>query len=406
MIVKSTHKPWTLFILSVLIASVYGSEDEYDSGIPHVKKPRHEDIVAPIATSSSTHVQVYGIPTYDSLFKYVLDDPTIQPSFFNAFIPGITVTESQRLDEHMNPLQKYQELRALVSDTGTKTTVNTLKKAHDMSVSIKKDTSTALLPHEKGTLFLKDILTHFDDLSNAFPKEHYDGTMDFVCKLNTGEYALVELQVVRQDYWDKRALAYVAAFYGNQLRTGGEWRDIRKVIGINILGGGRDENTHWKDTPDQYMRHYMFQEQINGEERYIHELQLFQYSIANAPKGEVTQAQKDWLIFLRNGYKMSEEEVARIPTESVRKAFDRAKLSKMTPTQLEAYEEEDVRYRRISGLIEEKRQEGLAKGKAEGELTAKRSIALEMLKENEPEEKIIKYSKLTSEELSELKASL
>ena len=59
--------------------------------------------------------------------------------------------------------------------------------------------------------------------------------MDFVCLLDTGDYAMVEMQVIPQNYWDRRALAYVAAFYGNQLRKGGKWEHhIKKVIGVNI----------------------------------------------------------------------------------------------------------------------------------------------------------------------------
>ena len=64
--------------------------------------------------------QTYGIPTYDALFKYVLSQDSIRPSFFHAFVPGLTITSSQRLDEHMNPLQELQLLRDFIHrrDTG------------------------------------------------------------------------------------------------------------------------------------------------------------------------------------------------------------------------------------------------------------------------------------------------
>jgi hypothetical protein len=32
-----------------------------------------------------------------------------------------------------------------------------------------------------------------------------------------------------------RALGYVAAYYGNQLRKGGSWKKLQKVIGLNIF---------------------------------------------------------------------------------------------------------------------------------------------------------------------------
>lgn len=41
--------------------------------------------------------------------------------------------------------------------------------------------------------------------------------------------------MVPKDYWDRRDLAYIAAFYGNQLRKGEGWHHIKRVIGINVL---------------------------------------------------------------------------------------------------------------------------------------------------------------------------
>jgi predicted transposase/invertase (TIGR01784 family) len=349
--------------------------------------------------------QVYGVATYDALFKSVMDDASVRPSFFHAFIPDIKVVESERLDDHMNPLQEFQLIREILNKKKTKETVTSLRDAFEYNLMVKKMENEDFRLHTKGTQLLQSLLTHFEDLVKGFPKKRHDGSMDFVCRLDTGEYALIETQVIRQDYWDKRALAYVAAFYGNQLRSGGEWKDIKKVIGINILGGGVDEHKHWPDAPDQFMRHYMFQEQMHKPLRFIEELQLFQYSITNTPKEPMSQEQKDWITFLKDGYKMTEVQVAKIQTEAVRKAFERAQFSKMTTTQREAYENEDVRYKRISGLIAETKQEGKAEGLAEGEFKTKRAIALVMLADKEPSDKILKYSRLTPEELAELKAA-
>ncbi len=49
------------------------------------------------------------------------------------------------------------------------------------------------------------------------------------------EYALVEMQVATQTLWDQRSLAYAAASYGNQLLRGQEWKDLRRVIGIDMM---------------------------------------------------------------------------------------------------------------------------------------------------------------------------
>ena len=162
--------------------------------------------------------QVYGVATYDALFKWILDDAGIRRSFFQAFIPGngINVTSSERLDESMNPLQKFQLLRKFVNNKDTQKTVENLKLFSEFEVRIKKINQTEYSQFDKGTDFLAELLKYFGDIITCFPSENYDGRMDFVCRLDTGEYALVETQIIRQDYWDRRALAYIAAFMDNK----------------------------------------------------------------------------------------------------------------------------------------------------------------------------------------------
>ena len=68
--------------------------------------------------------QIYGIVTYDALFKWVLDAASIRPSFFHAFIPDIVVQSSERLDDHMNPWQELQLLRNMINESETTTLVH------------------------------------------------------------------------------------------------------------------------------------------------------------------------------------------------------------------------------------------------------------------------------------------
>lgn len=58
----------------------------------------------------------------------------------------------------------------------------------------------------------------------------------------------------------------------------------------------------------------------------------------------------------------------------------------------------------ISSLMQS-RLEGKAEGKAEGEVDKGRKVAVEMLMDNEPESKIIKYTGLSSDEIAEIKKS-
>ena len=308
--------------------------------------------------------QIFGIITYDALFKWVLSSDSIRPSFFHAFIPGIVVQSSERLDDHMNPLQELQLLRNIINNAETTNLVVSLKE-NQSDVKVHVDDSY----HEKATRLLGDLLHHFDDIQYSFPKLRFDGTMDFVCRLDTGEYALIEMQVIPERHWDQRELAYVAAFYGNQLRRKTPWKEIRKVIGLNILGGGKNNEKHWQDAPDQYVRHYRFQEQLHKENppRFLEGIDIIQYSLANAPKNVDTQEQKDWLRFLKDAHNMTEEDVKReIKTPAVLEAFERAKLVSLPESVKKNYDDEDVMYENFSDYIAGSVAEGKAEGKAEG----------------------------------------
>ncbi len=67
--------------------------------------------------------QTYGIPTYDTLFKYVLSQDNIRPSFFHAFVPGLTITSSRRLDGQIQTpevLQAFERAKLSSMPMGVK----------------------------------------------------------------------------------------------------------------------------------------------------------------------------------------------------------------------------------------------------------------------------------------------
>ncbi|MES2198752.1 MAG: PD-(D/E)XK nuclease family transposase, partial [Chlamydiota bacterium] len=251
--------------------------------------------------------QLYSIPTYDAIFKLVLDQDNIRPSFFHAFIPDLHIESSIRIDDHMNPLKELQLLRDLLHEEKNNQCYNLLKGNSDFSVHLKK--TDKIEPCQESTEFIRAIINQFDDLKIAFPKVEYDGTMDFVCRLDTGDNILIEMQIIPYNHWDQRALAYVAALYGRQIRKGGKWDDIKRIIGINILGGGKDQTVHWEDTPDQFVRHYKLTEQLHPDKRIMDGIEIIQYSIMNAPKTIENQETKDWLTYFQRAHLMTEKEV-------------------------------------------------------------------------------------------------
>jgi predicted transposase/invertase (TIGR01784 family) len=237
-----------------------------------------------------------------------------------------------------------------------------------------------------------------------------------VCQLSTGDYAMVEMQVIPQDHWDRRALAYAAAFYGNQLFKGDEWKHIRRVVGVNILGGGKDNLVHWKDTPGQFIRHYKIQEQLHLPARYIDGIELIQYSIMNARGISLEEKEmQDWITFFSKAHYMSEEDVhEQITTPAVLRAFELSKIQKLPREVLVSYEEQDRDYDRYSehthGLITQSRDEGHAAGHAagrvegieEGRILEKITLAREMIAHRLEVNLIMEIAKLTREEIEAL----
>jgi predicted transposase/invertase (TIGR01784 family) len=339
--------------------------------------------------------QVYTIPTYDAAFKWVLSDDQIRPSFFHAFVPNLVIKSSERLDEHMNPTEKLQLLRTFLHDKKTLDIAAKLSAPGSFVVA-QKDHQGDLVPDDQSTSFLEALMGRFEEICYAFPKQKFDGVMDFACRLDTGEYALIEMQVIPQNYWDRRALAYVAAFYGNQLSRGEQWKHIRKVIGINILGGGKDEKVHWIDAlPEEYMRHYKFEDQLNGKKgRFIDGIELIQYSVMKAPTVD-DQEKQDWLTFFKKAAYMTEEEVqATIKTEAVKQAFERARIDRLPTDVFNAYEAEDKEYDQYS----QHTADLVSKGKTE----EKFQIAKSMKAGGMPIGDIVKYTGLNTTEIEKL----
>jgi len=311
----------------------------------------------------------------------------------------------------MDPLQELENLRTLINDDKTIKAASSLRFKDGISVTYQRKSGEYV--HKGFTKFVKSILPHFDDLRRAFPKPRFDGTMGFVCKLSNDEYAMVEMQVISYDYWDKRALGYVAAFYEKQMREGEKWKDIKRVIGINILGGGKDRLKHWNDSPTEYKRHYKMQDQLHViPPRFIDGIEIIQYSLMNTPQFLDDSEKNDWLTFFKEASNMTEEDVQnKIVTPAVLKAFERAKLSTLPDRVREKYAREESQYAQYSihtqELIEKGIEKGFEKGIEKGIEKGKADVFFnfnrikKMKSEGKSNKKIKKRLSLSDEEFQE-----
>lgn len=262
--------------------------------------------------------QIYAIPTYDATFKYIMADPEICLSVLQAFIPDENLISAKLQDTHLRPFKQYTKVRSIINDIRSKKImqkVNDLIKHEeamedDFQITYKKDEEHTFIPN--GGWMIKSFAEYYGDFLSGYPKPRRNSQVDYICQTNDGHYAFVEVQVIPEDFWDQRALAYAASIYGRQLKEGDEWGDINKVISVNILGGGlRNEKWNMKSS----FRKYTFKDQDGHDiENGIEVLQYPLYHQSTRDEGlkllkaeELKQSFMEWMDFFESAQKKKRE---------------------------------------------------------------------------------------------------
>jgi predicted transposase/invertase (TIGR01784 family) len=249
--------------------------------------------------------------------------------------------------------------------------------------------------NKEASEILKGFSDLYGDLAHAFPDSRYRSSVDFLCETDFG-YITIEFQVAKQDYWDKRALGYIASIFGNQLRPKKDkdygYDQIQNVIGVNLLGDG--STPYWED--GEFMRDYTFMNQRGGHRHKISGLRLIQYSL-----GDVDYAHKDlkendhlrqWIEFFKSAHE--KESMPPSIDEPVRKAYEMIRvdiLKKEQPELLKASGE-------FFASLTEHNQTVKEKGKEEKAL----EVAKRMIMDGMPSEKVSRMTELSFKDVEAL----
>jgi hypothetical protein len=135
------------------------------------------------------------------LFKYILSDDEVRPSFFHAFVPWLSIKSSKSIDEHMDPFEHFQILlRDFIHKRENSEAVARLSETPDIRIVSGGGKGNRTIPHPKATEFLKELVSRYDEIKLAFPQAKFNGTMDIVCRLDNGECVMVEMQVIPEDH--------------------------------------------------------------------------------------------------------------------------------------------------------------------------------------------------------------
>jgi predicted transposase/invertase (TIGR01784 family) len=303
----------------------------------------------------SKNMQVFSRPTYDRIAKYVLSqDESVRVDILRAFTGISTLSSAIQLDEHHNPFDPLHNLRKLINSTSSQSLFETIRDSSEIELSINGK------KNKQASEILKGISVLYDDLAHAFPNNRYRSTVDFLCETDFG-YITIEFQVAKQDYWDKRALAYIASIYGNQLRPKKDYGQIQDVIGVNILGDG--SAPYWRD--GDFMRDYTFVNQ-RGLKHKIPSLRLIQYSLGDVDLNHKDLKENDhlrqWIEFFKSAHE--KESMPISIDEPVKKAYEMIRvdiLKKEHPELLKASDEFFASLTEHDQAVRDKANQDLAK---------------------------------------------
>ncbi|MGN6671270.1 MAG: Rpn family recombination-promoting nuclease/putative transposase [Candidatus Nucleicultricaceae bacterium] len=367
--------------------------------------------------------QDFVSPTFDATSKYLMSDMGICSSFLRAFVPDENIRKVINLDTHLRPFEEYKNARVFVNADNSKKVVKKINELLDekqvendnFSISFVDKNDKKVKTVFGGEEFIKGFASIYGDILRSYPKPHRNSQVDLLCEVDVGYYVLVEMQVIPQDYWDKRALAYAASVYSRQLKEGQRWDEIKKVICINLLGGAYSKKPWPKRTGFSRLT---FKDQDNVEiEDGIEVLQypLYHAELKEEAKKRVSEEGKkeylEWLDLFENAHNKKEEDIKEIATKEVKMAYDKLKMTKLPKEVKEEYQQqEDEVFKMYSQHTEYLKQEaekkGVEKGLKEGLEKGKIEIVRNMIEAQFDNSIIHQVTQISEEDIEKVRQEI
>lgn len=235
--------------------------------------------------------------------------------------------------------------------------------------------------------------------------------LDIKAKGTDGKRFNIEIQISDEADYDKRALYYWAKLYTEQLRVSQGYSSLAKAIGIHIL--------NFTSIPEVKNYHNVFHvtEKDSGTAYFkdleLHTIELNKFSSnGNEELSDLVAKVKNsldmWSAFLtRNDLLKLDNLPKELNNPNLKKAISVLEVMNFSDEERDSYEDH-LKWLMIEASTVKKAEEkaearGEARGKAEGKAEEKIAMAKEMLLDGEAIEKIVKYTKLSKEQIEKLK---
>lgn len=223
-------------------------------------------------------------------------------------------------------------------------------------------------------------------------REEKGGRLDLQAKLEDGTIISIEMQLRNEYNIEERTTFYSSKVISQETERGTDYEDINQVIMINILGYNFLKVEDYISKTAIVLYNHREYEVLTGIKWYFIELPKFRKA-----KPDMNNKVDQWLAFI-DDYNKEAIKVAEEKNKTLKRA--RIEMNYLTG---------DAEVRRLAELRDKWERDRVSainyatkKGEAKGVKEEKIEIAKEMLKDNEPIEKIIKFTKLTEDEIKEI----
>jgi predicted transposase/invertase (TIGR01784 family) len=233
---------------------------------------------------------------------------------------------------------------------------------------------------------------------------------DVYCFDARGVKYIVEMQVSNPSLYEKEILHSIAKNNIKQIDVGEKYPELNQVIFLGILNFKMFDH-------DRYLSNHL----ILDEKSHENNLKDLRFCFIELPKfqkeeNKLESVEDKWIYFLKNANKLNKiPEVIR--EKEIQEAFNVLDKFGWSKEELEEYDAMSIALQDAHGRIEqalmdgekigmEKGMErGMKEGKQEGIKEGKIEMGKAMLKDDEPIEKIIRYTGLSEEEIKNIKDS-
>jgi len=247
-----------------------------------------------------------------------------------------------------------------------------------------------LLHEEQGKI---TELTYLKNENLSTTELNRKAIFDLYCTNENGEKFIVELQKTKQKFFKDRTVYYSTFPIRDQALTGSDWNfELKKVYTIAILDFVFDED---KNEPDKF-RYDVKLSDIETKKVFYNKLTFIYLEMPKFNKSidELESKYEKWLFILRNLHKL-DRIPERLKEDIFLKLFETAEIAKFSREEYQNYEDSLKYYRDLKNSLDTAREEGFEKGMEK--------VAIAMLRDHEPIEKIIRFTGLTINEIETIR---